>query len=57
MECISYTEEINNIVYKATLELTLKQTSLHWNEGLKASSCYMLTTLVLPCFEQVENKL
>jgi len=29
MECISYTEEINNIVYKATLELTLKQTSLH----------------------------
>jgi len=57
MGIISHTEELNNIVYSATSEPTLKQASLRWTECLKASSCYMLLTRVPPCYEQVESKL
>jgi len=57
MENISHTEEMNNIVFNATRERKLTQASLRWNEGLEASNCYMLTTLVQPCCEQVDRKL
>jgi len=57
MENIPHTEEMNSTVYNATRALTLKQASLLWNESLEASSCYMLATLVLPCYEQVDIKL